>query len=340
MSCKHPLLRFYNPRDQSETRRIISLGTAMVEYHIKGYEDVIHRPDVMLIPCGKCIGCRIRARQDWATRLELEAREYKGQCWFVTLTYRDETIPTLIRNTGELIKGGVSIWKRGEEVPQQINTLCLDDMTKFWKRLRKYQSTEPDMGKELRYFYCGEYGEQTARPHYHAIIFGLEIPDIQKVPGRNQYYKSKILEKIWGKGNVTIAYAEPGTYNYVAGYATKKMYGNDTKEYQNLGLTTPYACMSRKPGLAIPWLEANIDKLWEQDYIQLAGKQAPIPRAFDKVLEQIDPERLWAKKQERQKSAINGALQAMQSTNQTLLEQYETKDRILMKSFAKSKGKL
>ena len=340
MSCKHPLLRIYNPRDQSDTRAILSLGTAMAKYHFKGYEEVISRTDVMLIPCGKCIGCRIRAKQDWATRLELEARAYKGRAWFITLTYRDETIPTLIRNTGELIEGGVSVWSRGAEVPEQINTLNMDDMTRFWKRLRKYQPTETDMGKTLRYFYAGEYGEQTGRPHYHAIIFGLDIPDLKKVPGRNQYYKSAILEKIWGKGNVTIAYSEPGTYNYVAGYVTKKMYGNDTKEYQNLGLTAPYACMSRKPGIAMPWLEQNLDKLWEQDYIQLAGKTAPIPRAFDKVLEQKDPERLWEKKQARQKSAINGALQDMSQTDQTLLEQYETKDRILMKSFAKSKGKL
>ncbi|ALS03644.1 VP4 [Gokushovirus WZ-2015a] len=340
MSCKHPLLRFYNPRDQSETRAILGLGTAMAKYHFKGYEEVISRTDVMLIPCGKCIGCRIRAKQDWATRLELEARAYKGQAWFITLTYRDDTIPLLIRDTGELIEGGISVWSHGAEVPEQINTLNMDDMTRFWKRLRKYQTTEPDMGNGLRYFYSGEYGEQTGRPHYHAIVFGLEIPDLKKVPGRNQYYKSAILEKIWGKGNVTIAYSEPGTYNYVAGYVTKKMYGNDTKEYQNLGLTAPYACMSRKPGIAMPWLEQNLDKLWEQDYIQLAGKTAPIPRAFDKVLEQKDPERLWAKKKKRQWSAINGALQAMSQTEQTLLEQYETKDRVLMKSFAKSKGKL
>lgn len=340
MSCKHPLLRFYNPRDQSETRAILSLGTAMEKYHFKGYEDVISRTDVMLIPCGKCIGCRIRAKQDWATRLELEARAYKGKAWFVTLTYRDDTIPLLIRDTGELIEGGISVWSRGAEVPEQINTLNMDDMTRFWKRLRKYQTTEPDMGQTLRYFYAGEYGEQTGRPHYHAIVFGLEIPDLKKVTGRNQYYKSAILEKIWGKGNVTIAYSEPGTYNYVAGYVTKKMYGNDTKEYQNLGLTAPYACMSRKPGIAMNWLEQNLDKLWEQDYIQLAGKTAPIPRAFDKVLEQKDPERLWAKKQKRQWSAINGALQAMSQTEQTLLEQYETKDRVQMKSFAKSRGKL
>lgn len=340
MSCKHPLLRFYNPRDQSETRAIKSLGQVMLSMNIKGYEDIIHRPDVMLIPCGKCIGCRIRARQDWATRLELEARAYKGRAWFITLTYRDDTIPTLVRNTGEIIEGGTPIWSHSADEPEQVNTLLMDDMTKFWKRLRKYQSTEPDMGKELRYFYCGEYGEQTARPHYHAIIFGLEIPDLQKVQGRNQYYKSRILEKIWGKGNVTIAYSEPGTYNYVAGYVTKKMYGNDTPEYQKLGLTAPFACMSRKPGIAMPWLEQNLDKLWEQDYIQLAGKTAPIPRAFDKVLEQKDPERLWAKKQARQRSAINGALQAISQTEQTLLEQYETKDRILMKSFQHRKGKL
>lgn len=341
MSCKAPLLRFYNPRDSNETQRIVSLGQAMTEHpEITGYEDIAKRQDVMLIPCGKCIGCRIRMRQDWATRMELEARDYPDSTWFVTLTYAPETVPTMHLETGELVQGGVTIWADEAERPEAVNVLNMDDMTKFWKRLRRIQEQHQDMGTDIRYFYCGEYGERTGRPHYHAIIYGLKLPDAKKVKGQNPYYSSKILEKIWGLGQVTIAQAEPATYNYVSGYVTKKMYGNDTKEYTKLGLPTPYACMSRNPGIGIPWLEQNINKLWEQDYIQLAGKQAPIPRAFDKVMESVDPVKLWERKHQRQRQAINGVIQQQELTGQSLAEVWETKDRVLKKRFRQRTGVL
>jgi hypothetical protein len=41
------------------------------------------------------------------------------------------------------------------------------DLQLFFKRLRK---AYPDV--KLRYFACGKYGEQFARPHYHVILFG------------------------------------------------------------------------------------------------------------------------------------------------------------------------
>lgn len=333
MSCKHPLLRFYNPRDADASQRIISLGQAMAENpKIKGYEDVLTKSNCMLIPCGKCIGCRIRAKMDWATRMELEAKSTPW-VWFITFTYDDKHVPTMNLATGELYEGGIGVWHKQEEKPEAVNVLNMDDMTRFWKRLRKKQD-------KIRYFYCGEYGENTARPHYHAIIYGLQMPDLEKVKGRNQYYSSKMLEETWGLGQVTIAYAEPGTYNYVAGYVTKKMHGNDKQEYAEIGLPAPYACMSRRPGIGMDWLETNIDKLYEQPHIQLAGKTAPIPRAFDKIMEERDPERLWRAKQRRQQSAIWATQQQMQQTDRSLLDQFEIKDRVLTKAYRKRTGVL
>jgi hypothetical protein len=30
---------------------------------------------------------------------------------------------------------------------------------------------------KVRFFHCGEYGDLTRRPHYHALIFGYDFPD-------------------------------------------------------------------------------------------------------------------------------------------------------------------
>ena len=64
---------------------------------------------------------------------------------FVTLTYDEDHIPS-------------------------NHSLKKSDLQKWFKRVRK--EIEP---KKIRYFACGEYGDKTQRPHYHAIIFGLSL---------------------------------------------------------------------------------------------------------------------------------------------------------------------
>ena len=91
MSCYKPLIRLYNPNDREKSGRVYSLSRFSQLCGKKlEYEDLMYNPKVMLIPCGQCIGCRIRLREDWTTRIELEARDYpKEQVWFITLTYDD-----------------------------------------------------------------------------------------------------------------------------------------------------------------------------------------------------------------------------------------------------------
>ena len=45
-------------------------------------------------------------------------------------------------------------------------SLQYEDFQKFLKRLRK------NSGKAVRYFACGEYGEEGGRPHFHALPLG------------------------------------------------------------------------------------------------------------------------------------------------------------------------
>ena len=132
---------------------------------------------------------------------------------------------------------------------------------------------------KLRFFCAGEYGEQTARPHYHMILYGWEPKDLKQLYKihHNGYYTSEWMQKLWGNGQIQIAQAVPETYRYVAGYVTKKMYEIDGKKanaYYELGRQKPFACMSLKPGLGDTYYQEHKEEIWRQGYIQCTnGRQ-------------------------------------------------------------------
>lgn len=335
MSCYKPLIRLYNPDDREQSGRVYSLARfSQLNGKKLKYEDLMYNPKVMLIPCGQCIGCRIRQREDWATRIELEARDYpKEEVWFITITYDEDHVPGMIVKTGEIMRKVQYTWKPGEKRPESVQVLLYEDIQKFLKRLRKAYR-----GK-LRYFVAGEYGEQTARPHYHMILYGWKPKDLKNLYKihHNGYYTSKWLENLWGMGQIQIAQAVPETYRYVAGYVTKKMYeidGKKANQYYELGQTKPFACMSLRPGLGDRYYQEHKAKIWQQGYIQCTnGKQAQIPRYYEKQMEEENPERLWRVKQNRQKNAIQQKrLQLEEQDYKTVLE---TKERVTKKQTKK-----
>lgn len=335
MSCYKPLIRLYNPDNKEISGRVYSLARfSQLSGKQLRYEDLMYNPKIMLIPCGQCIACRIRQREDWTTRIELEARDYpKEEVWFITLTYDDEHVPGMIVKTGEIMRKVQYTWKPGEKRPQSVQILLYEDVQKFLKRLRKAY-----VGK-LRYFIAGEYGEQTARPHYHMILYGWKPTDLKNLYKihHNGYYTSKWLEDIWDMGQVQIAQAVPETYRYVAGYVTKKMYeidGKKANEYYELGQTKPFARMSLKPGLGDHYYKEHKEEIWRQGYIQCTnGKQAQIPRYYEKQMEAENPQRLWRIKQNRQKKAIEQKrLQLEEQDYKTVLE---TKERVTKKQTKK-----
>nr|DAU24590.1 MAG TPA: Replication associated protein [Microviridae sp.] len=335
MSCYKPLIRLYNPNDRKQSGRVYSLArfSQLSGKQLK-YEDLMYNPKVMLIPCGQCIGCRIRQREDWTTRIELEARDYpKEEVWFITLTYDDDHVPGMIVKTGEIMRKVQYTWKPGEKRPDSVQILLYEDIQKFLKRLRKAYR-----GK-LRYFVAGEYGEQTARPHYHMILYGWRPTDLENLYKihHNGYYTSKWMEDQWKMGQIQIAQAVPETYRYVAGYVTKKMYeidGKKANEYYELGQTKPFACMSLKPGLGDHYYQEHKTEIWRQGYIQCTnGKQAQIPRYYEKQMEAENPQRLWRIKQNRQKNAMKQ--KRLQLENQDYKTVLETKERVAKKQTKK-----
>lgn len=172
------------------------------------------------IPCGKCLICRQNRAREWAQRLTHEL-EFHHQYCFITLTYSDEYLP--------IIQDEVTLWK--------------PDLQLFWKRLRK------DLGGKIRikYLACGEYGDRTSRPHYHAIIFGWQPSDSIRISP--DVVSSETLEKLWKFGQVAVGAVTQESIHYVTGYVLKKLpkkaLGNRKAEFicvsQGMGLK--YATM-------------------------------------------------------------------------------------------------
>jgi len=223
-------------------------------------------PDVPLeIPCGQCIGCRLERSRNWAIRCVHEASLYKKNC-FITLTYAPEHLPA-------------------------DGSLHLEHFQKFMKRLRKYG------GKNIRFFHCGEYGEQFKRPHYHACLFNYDFKDKKhwKTVNGHKYYTSRRLDRIWTHGFTTIGDVTFESAAYVARYVTKKITGDPALEHYNeidketgeiLASRMPeYTTMSRRPGIGKGWFDKFKSDLFPSDECVVRGKVCKVPKYYDLQLE-------------------------------------------------------
>lgn len=166
------------------------------------------------LPCGGCLGCRTEKAKEWALRAMLELQAHNRGATFTTLTYAQENKPPTLR-------------KR--------------DLQLFLKRFRK----EMGPARPIRFLASGEYGEQTNRPHYHAVLYNTEEND------------APVIDHTWRLGNTQTYQATPATIAYVAGYTAKKigykaLAAEEQIDYETGELYNwqpPFLQMSRRPGL-------------------------------------------------------------------------------------------
>lgn len=280
---------------------------------------------IQRIPCGNCIGCRLDYSKQWATRCMLEAKNSENN-WFLTLTYDNENIPMkseiMNKETGEIFYNDGS-W---------TGTLQPEDMTKFIKRLRKHWKYHYNVD-EIRYFYCGEYGGQTGRPHYHMIVFGLPIEKddlIFKFANENYQpiYECPKIAKIWGKGIVSVGKVTFSSCAYVARYVTKKIKGYESEEqYAKQGRIPEYVQMSRNPGIGLKYYLENKKEIYHTDTLYQTTCKGNIvklnaPRYYDKKLKEEDPELMEMIKENRRRKAEAAEKMKMNQTTAKIKDQY------------------
>lgn len=236
---------------------------------------------VQQVPCGQCLHCRLNHARMWSIRIENESRQYKDNV-FLTLTYDDEHLPP----NGSLVK---------------------EDLTLFFKRFRKA------IGKPVRYFACGEYGDKYGRPHYHIIFFNVSerdkvFKDLIYDPKTHGYH---CVCPSWDKGLVHIGFVTIDSANYVAGYVVKKQKGlNAKKFYADRGIIPEFVVMSRRPGIGSAFLEANKGRLAKKNYVVCKGFKYALPRYYaDRLGNWLERRKVAAEQDEARRQQLEADAQ-------------------------------
>lgn len=242
----------------------------------------------ILFPCGTCVGCRTDKREQWATRCTHEAQMHDTSS-FITLTYANEHLPD-----------DYSVDKRVWQL--------------FMKRLRLI------IGHKVRFFACGEYGDQNLRPHYHALIFGhsfLADREFHSTTTRgDRQYTSASLSKAWPYGRSLISDFEPALAGYVAGYVMKKIGGEPAATHYlrthpltgaPVKVAPEFALQSRNPGIGSTWFEKYKSDAFPSDFIVIEGRQRPVPQYYSRKLIQEELQPIQRKRKARSVTAVKKA---------------------------------
>lgn len=221
-------------------------------------------------PCGKCLECRGAYVRQMTTR-GLHELQTAGPSSFLTLTYDDEHLPL---------------------------DMCVSvrEMQLFLKRLRR-------AGFDVRYLLCGEYGETTHRPHYHAILYGQAFRrgSVEVEPSRSglPQWTHNAIEDAWqGRGRHRLGMATHDSIQYTAGYIYKKLtYGERLMAvpFHVPGMpfpvyrTEPFVLASKNPGLGLEYFARNAENILARGNVVSNGREVPIPRYY---LRQVMPKGL------------------------------------------------
>ena len=216
----------------------------------------------MTVPCGQCTGCRSEYSRQWALRNMHEASLNPNNNCFITLTYNEKNLP-------------------------QNNSLEKKAFPKFIRSLR-----QKNQGTKIRYYACGEYGDNFGRPHYHAILFNYFPSDIQ--PLKKDLYTSKSISDAWrNKGHASVGMVTFQSAAYVSNYVQKKINGKQKLDhYANYDKHTgeliswrepEFSLMSRKPGIGKKWFDKYYKDIYQigKDGLHMNGKFMKPPKYYD-----------------------------------------------------------
>jgi len=216
---------------------------------------VIRMDGYQIVPCGKCNACRQRRINGWVMRLQAEDRHWCGGL-FVTLTYDSDHVPI---------------------TPKKFMTVDKRDIQLFMKRMRF------NSGKKCKYYVAAEYGSKTYRPHYHAIIFGVDQEDIKAA---------------WPHGEIHVGQVSGASIAYTLKYISKErqvpMHPNDDRVRE-------FSLMSKHLGISyltldmVNWHITNKASFT----VKQGGVVAALPRYYrDKIFTQEQRDYLNLEQQE------------------------------------------
>lgn len=266
MACFKPLKGWRSKTTNPETgKRAIVFNRAL------GFVD-----QPVELPCGQCIGCRLERSRQWAMRCVHEASLHEDNI-FITLTYDNEHLP-------------------------EHGSLRYRDFQLFMKRLLVHTARHTDRPIGVRFYMCGEYGENFGRPHYHAIMFNYDLEDkkLWRIERDNPLYTSQTLNDLWGHGFTSIGGVTFQSAAYVARYLMKKVTGDAADGHYNeidpeTGEVLSERCpeftnMSRRPGIGGRWFDRYMSDVFPDDFVVLNGKKVTPPRFYTNQYELLYPD--------------------------------------------------
>jgi hypothetical protein len=268
--CKNP----YTVQKLKDGSKLVTVNSLPVgvDYELK-------------VGCGKCLWCRIQRRKDWTIRIAHES-DFHIHRHFVTLTYNEDNLPY---------------------TESGIPTIRKNQLQRFYKRLRKEISKKAESVGEkikIKHYSAGEYGDESGRPHYHAIVLGNPFP--------------QLYQACWSKDKKPLGYVDVGTVTehsilYTTKYIGKKQYGSEEylKEYYE-DREIEFQLQSQKMGLG--YLEKNLEEIIENNYVRYKGTKQSIPRYYQKKILEMAPTELKLKFQE------NRIKKRIEQTAEELLE--------------------
>ena len=176
----------------------------------------------------------------------------------------------------------------------------------------------------IRYYHCGEYGEDFGRPHHHACLFNFDFSmKSEECPDGKYYwkdtrggilYRCKALEDLWSDpdshenyGFCSVGAVTFDSAAYVARYVLKKLNGEIAPGHYQ-GRQPEYTTMSRRPGIGKgffdKYLESDIDLAFREGSITCNGRSYKIPKFYDAKFEISNPEIMEQVREERKLRAM------------------------------------
>lgn len=214
--------------------------------------------------------CSKSRSSGWSFRLRKEG-DTSSISLFVTLTYNTQSVPITKRGYMSLDRDQ---WVDNPKYEKQLKqyeagkrkrkpkkkVFKSSHLTLFFKTLRNAGN------KNLRYYAVGEYGGITFRPHYHIIMFNVEIQEVLNA---------------WPHGEVHFGTVSEASIGYTLKYISKE---KQIPQHQNDDRVREYSRMSK--GIGANYLTDNMKQWHKNDldhrlFIPLEdGKKAPMPRYY------------------------------------------------------------
>lgn len=205
-------------------------------------------------PCGGCMGCRKDKLLLWQARCNSEYIKYRSA--FISFTYDDNHLPF-----------------NGKYSP--FPTLKKDDFHRYIDNISHKIKKIPvfeGCTQDFKFFGCGEYGGLFARPHYHALFFGLDFHDYKKF-----FYKT------WKNGYIKSLPILAGGVRYVCDYVSKQKTGDlAILEYDNNNIERPF--MSVSQGIGSDFFLAHRDEIANTGCIKIGSRIVPVPSYYVNLL--------------------------------------------------------